>query len=135
MSIDDAEGKSVHRRQLAEGVGFEPTVGCPTLDFESSALNRTQPPFLRCGRKRRTLNVQHRRSNANVIGNWVFGVGRSAFFPTETFAGCPPKNVTILSLSEGSLALHIVRPPDGSRYYLLFARIHRLLPGLFTSID
>jgi hypothetical protein len=26
-------------------VGFEPTVGCPTLDFESSALNRTQPPF------------------------------------------------------------------------------------------
>jgi hypothetical protein len=29
----------------AEGVGFEPTVGCPTLDFESSALNRTQPPF------------------------------------------------------------------------------------------
>jgi hypothetical protein len=31
--------------KLAEGVGFEPTVGCPTLDFESSALNRTQPPF------------------------------------------------------------------------------------------
>jgi hypothetical protein len=31
---------------MAEGVGFEPTVGCPTLDFESSALNRTQPPFL-----------------------------------------------------------------------------------------
>ena len=28
---------------MAEGVGFEPTVGCPTLDFESSALNRTQP--------------------------------------------------------------------------------------------
>ncbi len=26
-------------------MGFEPTVGCPTLDFESSALNRTQPPF------------------------------------------------------------------------------------------
>ena len=31
---------------VAEGVGFEPTVGFPTLDFESSALNRTQPPFL-----------------------------------------------------------------------------------------
>ena len=30
---------------MAEGVGFEPTVGFPTLDFESSALNRTQPPF------------------------------------------------------------------------------------------
>src|SRR5438105_9321411 len=35
-----------YRSILAEGVGFEPTVGCPTLDFESSALNRTQPPFL-----------------------------------------------------------------------------------------
>ncbi len=45
------------------------------------------------------------------------------------------KNVTILGLSAGGFALHIVRPPDGSRYYLLFARIHRLLPGLFTSID
>jgi hypothetical protein len=34
----------------AEGVGFEPTVGFPTLDFESSALNRTQPPFLQSRR-------------------------------------------------------------------------------------
>jgi hypothetical protein len=33
------------RIKMAEGVGFEPTVGYPTLDFESSALNRTQPPF------------------------------------------------------------------------------------------
>ena len=32
-----------------EGVGFEPTVGFPTLDFESSALNRTQPPFQSLG--------------------------------------------------------------------------------------
>ncbi len=43
---------AIHRRRrqagLAEGVGFEPTVGCPTLDFESSALNRTQPPFHFC---------------------------------------------------------------------------------------
>ena len=31
--------------KATEGVGFEPTVGFPTLDFESSALNRTQPPF------------------------------------------------------------------------------------------
>ena len=30
-------------------MGFEPTVGFPTLDFESSALNRTQPPFLSFG--------------------------------------------------------------------------------------
>jgi hypothetical protein len=50
---------------LAEGVGFEPTVGFPTLDFESSALNRTQPPFLEAGRKRPTPNVQHPTFNAN----------------------------------------------------------------------
>ena len=43
-----------------EGVGFEPTVGFPTLDFESSALNRTQPPFLD---KNRTLNIQRPISN------------------------------------------------------------------------
>ena len=30
---------------MAEGVGFEPTVSYPTFDFESSALNRAQPPF------------------------------------------------------------------------------------------
>ena len=48
-----------------EGVGFEPTVGFPTLDFESSALNRTQPPFPD-GTKRRTPNVQHPTSNANA---------------------------------------------------------------------
>ena len=36
---------------MAEGVGFEPPVGDkPTLDFESSALNRTQPS-LHSGRK------------------------------------------------------------------------------------
>ena len=58
----------------AEGVGFEPTVPlCGTLDFESSALNRTQPPFL--GERQKTLNgpsrtggnVQHRTSNATRI--------------------------------------------------------------------
>jgi hypothetical protein len=37
---------SVKITEMAEGVGFEPTVSFPTLDFESSALNQTQPPFL-----------------------------------------------------------------------------------------
>ena len=37
---------SINITEMAEGVGFEPTVSFPTLDFESSALNRTQPPFL-----------------------------------------------------------------------------------------
>ena len=48
MSIprDDAVATpSLRSAEVAEGVGFEPTVGYPTLDFESSALNRTQPPF------------------------------------------------------------------------------------------
>ena len=41
-------------------MGFEPTVGFPTLDFESSALNRTQPPFLD---KNKTSNIQRPASN------------------------------------------------------------------------
>jgi hypothetical protein len=45
---------------MAEGVGFEPTVGFPTLDFESSALNRTQPPFLKT---EETPNAQRPISN------------------------------------------------------------------------
>src|SRR5213594_83378 len=46
---------------MAEGVGFEPTVGFPTLDFESSALNRTQPPFLN-----QEENVNAQRSTSNI---------------------------------------------------------------------
>ncbi len=34
---------------MAEGVGFEPTVACATLDFESSALNQAQPSLLTLG--------------------------------------------------------------------------------------
>lgn len=33
-------------QKMAEEVGFEPTVSCPTTDFKSVALNQTQP-FLR----------------------------------------------------------------------------------------
>ena len=83
---------------VTEGVGFEPTVGCPTLDFESSALNRTQPPFrveirkrrtpayakkLRRG-KRRTSNPPSQVATAragiecNRLRDWAFGVGRWA---------------------------------------------------------
>src|SRR6266576_5227164 len=68
-----ARAASEQSGELAEGVGFEPTVGFPTLDFESSALNRTQPPFLEERRKRRMSNVQHPKSNATV-----FEIRRSA---------------------------------------------------------
>ena len=60
---------------MAEGVGFEPTVGFPTLDFESSALNRTQPPFLDAGKQ--TPSAQRPISNieCNSVPNWEFSVG------------------------------------------------------------
>src|SRR5438045_2443099 len=72
-----------HKRmqRLAEGVGFEPTVGFPTLDFESSALNRTQPPFLEEKRKRRnaerrTSNIQNRMQLSSRFGvqRWALSV-------------------------------------------------------------
>ena len=59
--------------ERAEGVGFEPTVGFPTLDFESSALNRTQPPFLNGRRKLRTPNVEHPTSDASDADTRVCG--------------------------------------------------------------
>src|SRR5262245_18964747 len=65
-----------HSMRHTEGVGFEPTVGFPTLDFESSALNRTQPPFLDEKRTSnpptpkvstwQALNVQHPTYNASI---------------------------------------------------------------------
>ncbi len=48
-------------------MGFEPTVGFPTLDFESSALNRTQPPFLGSKKKRPTFNAQRPTFNENLV--------------------------------------------------------------------
>jgi hypothetical protein len=68
-----------------EGVGFEPTVGFPTLDFESSALNRTQPPFLKKEKERRTLNVQHPTSNANAFENWMFRAAEPRAFVVTRF--------------------------------------------------
>ena len=63
---------------VAEGVGFEPTVGFPTLDFESSALNRTQPPFLDAEEnvERPTSNIQLRMQLSSTLGvqRWTLGV-------------------------------------------------------------
>src|SRR5262249_34517559 len=89
---------SCRSTRQTEGVGFEPTVGCPTLDFESSALNRTQPPFLVEIREPRNpptpksfgvASVERRTSNppsqvataragieCNRLRDWAFGVGR-----------------------------------------------------------
>src|SRR5436190_3543494 len=54
-------------KTVAEGVGFEPTVGYPTLDFESSALNRTQPPFPQLRKK--TSNGPSRTGGQRPISN------------------------------------------------------------------
>ena len=70
-----ARAASEESAELAEGVGFEPTVGFPTLDFESSALNRTQPPFLQSRRnaERVTSNIQR---PMQLSPDWAFSVGR-----------------------------------------------------------
>ena len=110
-----------------EGVGFEPTVGFPTLDFESSALNRTQPPFLQ-SKKRRTRNVQHTTSNATVsrlgLQRWALDVERLSSGKPPASRAPPalggilslerrarpdyPKNVTIFDLPPLIRGLHIV---------------------------
>src|ERR1043166_6810898 len=128
---------------MAEGVGFEPTVGFPTLDFESSALNRTQPPFLEEKRKNRTSNVQHPTLNATAVE-----IGRSALGVGRLYSGNPigaplvarlgnkwstaerarvSKNVTIKSLPHRPGLLHLVCPHEQPRYYLLLTGIHRFL--------
>src|ERR1700736_1420139 len=73
---------SISGNNDAEGVGFEPTVGCPTLDFESSALNRTQPPFPKAGGnvRRPKSNIQCRMQRA--LWNWRWAL-RFALFPTQ----------------------------------------------------
>jgi len=44
------------------------------------------------------------------------------------------ENVTIKNLISSGFAPHIVCPPMASRYYLLFAGIHRLLARLLAPI-
>ncbi|SRR6266481_6079706 len=148
----------MENQRMAEGVGFEPTVGFPTLDFESSALNRTQPPFL-LGEKnvepayarsfgvasveRRISNIECNclRDSAFSIGRWTFSVvfspspglcpdpsGRQDSLPHEA------KNVTIFGLPCVPSLLHLVCPHGQPRYYLLLTGIHRFLSPLFTSI-
>jgi hypothetical protein len=136
----------MENHRMAEGVGFEPTVGFPTLDFESSALNRTQPPFL-LGEKRRTSNVEHPTSKATVfeIRRSASGVGRQRCIqPIAWLAPTPSggqdsllheaKNVTIFGLPCLASLLHLVYPHGQPRYYLLLTGIHSFLAPLFTSI-
>ena len=94
MSNEDASDKL--RQKVAEGVGFEPTVGCPTLDFESSALNRTQPPFLRVEsvqpdwRQRPTSNLQCKI-------DFEIGARRSAFDGPFRLSGSKPLPIRKMS--------------------------------------
>jgi len=134
-------------------VGFEPTVGFPTLDFESSALNRTQPPFLD---KNRTLNVQRPISNdrrkydrqnpayeeasGSSSANSTAGLQVTTYLAGRGGDGredcvTSPKNVTILGLPPVTRVLHLVCAHGRPRYYLLLTGIHRFLAPLFTSIS
>ena len=38
-------------RELAERIGFEPTVGCPTPDFESGAIDHSATSPLKEGKE------------------------------------------------------------------------------------
>ena len=137
----------------AEGVGFEPTVGFPTLDFESSALNRTQPPF-RDGKRtsnaeRPTSNVQRKYDADDPVCEEAV-VGYKLIALLVLALRVPPravpalgredclvhegKNVTIFRLPSLSGLLHLVYPHGQPRYYLLLTGIHRFLAPLFTTI-
>src|SRR6266487_1723932 len=115
--------------ERAEGVGFEPTVGFPTLDFESSALNRTQPPFLQSRRnaERVTSNIQRpmqlSRDWAFSVERWTLSVylqgkppashappalGKNTEPRAQSTARSTRKNVTIFGLPPLIRRLHIV---------------------------
>ena len=136
---------------MAEGVGFEPTVGFPTLDFESSALNRTQPPFLEAQEngEPQTSNIQRRMQLCPIL---AFGVqlGRSSVRSEECRraqrGGSKRRQTrqgTGALLSEKCYNFMLAMPTARAaycmsagepRYYLLLTGIHSLLAPLFTSI-
>ena|SRR5215510_851255 len=139
--------------KLAEGVGFEPTVGFPTLDFESSALNRTQPPFRdekRTSNAERPISNVQRKYHADDLAArrpWLAGSYQDVWtwlgeflrewrrlWRTGLFRLTRLKNVTILSLPYLPSVLHLVCPHGQPRYYLLLTAFHRFLAPLFTSI-
>jgi hypothetical protein len=125
-------------------VGFEPTVGCPTLDFESSALNRTQPPFpigryCRSYFMMRNCRTRLRVCKGKALLDLAILGGCYGRNPSLSCRASPPnrkflKNVTILGLPKSFSLLHIVCPQGRLRYYLLLTGIHRLLAPLFTII-
>ena len=127
-----------------EGVGFEPTVGFPTLDFESSALNRTQPPFPFAKKtsngQRPTSSVQRKyHADDPVCGKagpraWRVPSRAVRALADGFFGLTGPKNVTIFGLPCVPSLLHLVCPHGQPRYYLLLTGINRFLAPLFTSI-
>ena len=109
------ESPMIHWK-LAEGVGFEPTVGCPTLDFESSALNRTQPPFLVERRKRRTSNIECNclRDSAFSVGRWNLSV---VFSPSS---GLPDRLVDRIRCSRSKKMLQLKACHVWQAYCILY---------------
>ena len=106
-----------------EGVGFEPTVGFPTLDFESSALNRTQPPFPFAKKtsngQRPTSSVQRKyHADDPVCGKagpraWRVPSRAVRALADGFFGLTGPKNVTIFGLPCVPSLYHIYLDEQG----------------------
>ena len=100
---------------MAEGVGFEPTVGFPTLDFESSALNRTQPPFLKAKGKVQPAyaksfglaSAQRPTSNVQWKADFHIGILHSCLFRISVFEFriCAEMDIT---LTDGGIETRII---------------------------
>ena len=119
--------------ELAEGVGFEPTVGFPTLDFESSALNRTQPPFLESEKEnveRPTSNIQLRMQLSLKLGvqRWTLDVGRLSSRTARSRGNTEPRAQSTARVPEKCYNFWLATANPGAaycitagelRYYLL----------------
>ena len=109
----------------------------PTLDFESSALNRTQPPFHRQFARstidrasKASLMVRSTPEFLRTRGSWL---GKRA--PLRGLAAAA-KNVTIFVLPRGDFPLHLVCPKGGLPTILLLTvltGIQRFLTGYWRG--
>src|SRR6266516_927891 len=82
------------------------------------------------------LIIECRAGNANYDGSMTNGMvaprGEAKIEGKGEAPGGPAKNFTNKNLSNGTFLPHVVYPRASSRNNLLFATVHKLLPGLFT---
>jgi hypothetical protein len=107
---------------MAEGVGFEPTVGFPTLDFESSALNRTQPPF-------QSLDIVDRILGCAILGSAVCLQRRSRTRAFNLAGSAPLYDRLPLSYTRPNGAAGFTHCPVRSRQARSRIKSERLTPS------